>query len=98
MNKLIKVSVWLPLQIYLICRLAGGKGYSGYENPLSDDKTLYAYAIVEVVTLIVSCIWAFLDMLKWLRGGAGARVWGWQQLPTRNVCSRWLSHAHKSKP
>ena len=34
-----------------------------------------------MTTLVVSCLWSFRDVLLWLRGGVGARPWGWQHMP-----------------
>jgi hypothetical protein len=72
---LIQLALWIPLSIYIIARLAG-VDQDGLDKPLDQNHDLYEYAILEVVTLGISCVWSFFDVLGWLRGGMHARVWG----------------------
>jgi hypothetical protein len=71
---LVSLLFHIPLAVYLCMRL-GGLDQEDFDNSsLKNDGLLWAYAIVEVITVGCGCVASFVDVLNWLLGRR--RIWG----------------------
>jgi len=82
----VQLVLWIPATIYIVMRLAGLERDSLDHSRLNEERPLFIYAIAECVTLGITCIWSFFDMLHWLRGNK--YVWGMSDRSIGRVRSR----------
>lgn len=76
---LYQLIVYVPLELYIIFRLAGIDQEDASDPNLTQDRRLWIYAIIESITLGLTCILSIGDMVVWLRGKR--RVFGHAHIP-----------------
>ena len=71
--------IYVPLELYIIFRLAGIDEEDASDPDLTANRRLWIYAIVESITLGLACMLSIGDMVVWLRGKR--RVFGHAHIP-----------------